>query len=91
MPTINSSSYKIKKQINIILYYIILILTILVLNLPNKNACLNKAKNPFLLSSSSIDSFIISNIDFNFISFELFSSFKLSYKEISISSTKVLE
>ena len=59
-PIIYSSSYKtiIKKYI---------LLTILVLNFPNKYDCLTKAKNPFLLSSSSIKLFIISFIEKKFV------------------------
>ena len=59
-PIIYSSSYKI-----IIKKY--RLLTILVLNFPNKYDCLTKAKNPFLLSSSSIKLFIISFIEKKFV------------------------
>ena len=51
---------------------------ILVLNFPNKYDCLTKAKNPFLLSSSSIKLFIISFIAKIIVELFLFSFFKLS-------------
>ena len=63
----------------------------LVRNLPNKYDCLTKAKKPFLLSSSFIKLFISSFIDKKFVFPFLFSSFKLSYIEISISSLKSFE